>query len=115
MYVLQDNNGYKQVPICSCMGNQRDVLKALRVIRDLENEVRKYFSTHNHRGYTGDWKLERLEYPEEGSDSRTVLAIPKGMGEELVRVDPEWFEGLAEIGEKYRVDLRIPLQRYISR
>lgn len=77
--------------------------------KELEEAVRQYFNEHVYDGYSKPFELEGLA--RSGLDSSIVHAIPKAIDEELSD-DLEFSSGLAKLGERFGVYIRLPYYCY---
>ena len=84
------------------------IIQHARDMKELERKVQEHFQKYG-------WQLEELQLPEKG-DSKTILAVPKGIEDELMPGDigDEWYDGLTKIGQEYGVRLAIPCWVYMK-
>ena len=76
----------------------------------LEKAVREYFSTHKHKSHNESFELARLE--RSNIDESDIYAVPKSIYESLDIDDDEFDNGLAEIGKRFSVSIRLPWYCY---
>lgn len=81
----------------------------------IEDEVRRYFSNTPHKGSQTILHLIGLELDgilEEPPTVRRILAMPTI--DHLTQKDPQFDEGLREIGQKYEIPIMLPEKLYLK-
>ncbi|MDP3992066.1 MAG: hypothetical protein U1B79_01035 [Candidatus Pacearchaeota archaeon] len=90
-----------------------DIVQASRDIQELERKVQEHFKKYG-------WKLQRLEFPEEGSNIQTTFAFPGDDGGDIEDelwegyIGQEWYDKLREIGKEYGIRLALPCSIYMK-
>lgn len=78
---------------------------------ELNREVREYLSRNVYKGYSKPFEMDNLVEPLIISTSGFRLN-PKGIDEEVMESDEKWEKGLAEIGERFEITLRLDHRVY---
>ena len=80
---------------------------------ELSREVREYLSRNIYQGYSKPFEIDSLIEPSIMGTKGPRLS-PKGIDEEIIEFDEKWEKGLAEIGERFEVTLRLDHRAYMK-
>jgi len=90
---------------------EKSKLNGARDWPQLQNEVSEYFSKRAYGGFTKPFVLDHISH--NSSNINIVEAIPANLDyEEIMKKDRRWEDGLADIGEKFGVFIRLPYDVY---
>ncbi len=79
---------------------------------ELSREVREYLSRNVYQDYSKPFEIDSLIELIIGT--RGFRLSPKGIDEEIMEFDENWEKGLAEIGERFEVALRLDHRAYMK-
>ena len=87
-------------------------IKSLPFIVGFDESVKGYFKDNLYEGFSQPFELEG--YETSYIDPRILCAIPKGLDEEIDKPDRVWEQGLARVGSRFNITLRLPVHVYMK-
>ncbi len=80
---------------------------------ELEERVRKYFDEHVYAGYTRPFHLEEIQMSP--LNRHVLYAVPEEkLDEEISSIDKAYETGLAEVGAKLHLAVKLPYWVYMK-